>query len=134
MLCYVSGNFREELRRWFISQETDLFRFRFFFLDSHQKKQFFNNNNLVYEAVSFFARAVYTRDRLFSLFFHLSSLYWHLLILLRLILNCTVLNIYDAMLMIQISNEEKKMLKDDLVAGTSGVHDFEITNFYKVNK
>lgn len=35
--------------------------------------------------------------------------------------------------MIQISSEEKTMLKADLVAGTSGVQDFETTNFYKVN-
>ncbi|XP_041803558.1 DNA primase large subunit [Chelmon rostratus] len=42
----------EDLRRWFIQQEVDLFRFRFNDLSSKQKLEFLHRNNLQYEAIS----------------------------------------------------------------------------------
>ncbi|XP_041865896.1 DNA primase large subunit isoform X3 [Melanotaenia boesemani] len=42
----------EDLRRWFIQQEVDLFRYRFNQLDSKQKLEFLHRNNLQYEAIS----------------------------------------------------------------------------------
>ncbi|KAI2657784.1 DNA primase large subunit [Labeo rohita] len=42
----------EDLRRWFIQQEMDLFRFRFNLLISRHKTEFLHKNNLKYETVS----------------------------------------------------------------------------------
>ncbi|XP_056327439.1 DNA primase large subunit [Danio aesculapii] len=42
----------EDLRRWFIQQEMDLFRYRFGILPSKHKTEFLNKNNLKYETVS----------------------------------------------------------------------------------
>ncbi|XP_072246490.1 DNA primase large subunit [Leuresthes tenuis] len=41
----------EDLRRWFIQQEVDLFRYRFNYLDSKQKLELLHKNNLQYEAI-----------------------------------------------------------------------------------
>ena len=43
---------REELRRWFIAQELDLFRFRFQNENKENVKLFLENNNLNYDLVS----------------------------------------------------------------------------------
>uniref|UniRef100_A0A669EC29 DNA primase large subunit n=1 Tax=Oreochromis niloticus TaxID=8128 RepID=A0A669EC29_ORENI len=43
----------EDLRRWFIQQEVDLFRFRFNDLDPKQQLEFLHKNNLRYDTVSF---------------------------------------------------------------------------------
>lgn len=43
---------REDLRRWFIQQEVDLFRYRFNELPAKQKLEFLHNNNLQYDTVS----------------------------------------------------------------------------------
>lgn len=40
------------MRRWFIQQEVDLFRYRFSELHSKQKLEFLHRNNLQYDAVS----------------------------------------------------------------------------------
>ncbi|XP_073729330.1 DNA primase large subunit isoform X1 [Misgurnus anguillicaudatus] len=42
----------EDLRRWFIQQEMDLFRYRFGLLSSKNKTDFLHKNNLKYETVS----------------------------------------------------------------------------------
>lgn len=42
----------EDLRRWFIQQEVDLFRYRFNDLTSKQKLDFLHKNNLQYNTVS----------------------------------------------------------------------------------
>ncbi|XP_077093246.1 DNA primase large subunit isoform X2 [Siphateles boraxobius] len=42
----------EDLRRWFIQQEMDLFRYRFNDLSSNYKTDFLHKNNLKYETVS----------------------------------------------------------------------------------
>ncbi|TNN67217.1 DNA primase large subunit [Liparis tanakae] len=42
----------EDLRRWFIQQEVDLFRYRFNNLSSKQKLEFLHRNNLQYNTVS----------------------------------------------------------------------------------
>ncbi|XP_054874784.1 DNA primase large subunit [Amphiprion ocellaris] len=42
----------EDLRRWFIQQEVDLFRYRFSYLSSKQKLEFLHKNNLQYDAIS----------------------------------------------------------------------------------
>uniref|UniRef100_A0A1A8EWW6 DNA primase large subunit n=1 Tax=Nothobranchius korthausae TaxID=1143690 RepID=A0A1A8EWW6_9TELE len=42
----------EDLRRWFIQQEVDLFRYRFNELPSKQKLEFLHKNNLQYDAIS----------------------------------------------------------------------------------
>ncbi|CAJ1067496.1 DNA primase large subunit isoform X1 [Xyrichtys novacula] len=42
----------EDLRRWFIQQEVDLFRFRFHILHSKQKLELLHRNNLEYDAIS----------------------------------------------------------------------------------
>uniref|UniRef100_A0A672SR05 DNA primase large subunit n=1 Tax=Sinocyclocheilus grahami TaxID=75366 RepID=A0A672SR05_SINGR len=42
----------EDLRRWFIQQEMDLFRYRFNCLHSKHKTDFLHKNNLKYETVS----------------------------------------------------------------------------------
>lgn len=42
----------EDLRRWFIQQEVDLFRYRFNQLDPKQKLEFLHRNNLQYDAIS----------------------------------------------------------------------------------
>uniref|UniRef100_A0A1A8EHR1 DNA primase large subunit n=1 Tax=Nothobranchius kadleci TaxID=1051664 RepID=A0A1A8EHR1_NOTKA len=42
----------EDLRRWFIQQEVDLFRYRFNGLLSKQKLEFLHKNNLQYDAIS----------------------------------------------------------------------------------
>lgn len=42
----------EDLRRWFIQQEVDLFRYRFNQLESKHKLEFLHRNNLQYEAIS----------------------------------------------------------------------------------
>ncbi|XP_068183599.1 DNA primase large subunit [Antennarius striatus] len=42
----------EDLRRWFIQQEIDLFRFRFSTLTSQQKLEFLHRNNLQYDTIS----------------------------------------------------------------------------------
>ncbi|XP_068423966.1 DNA primase large subunit [Clinocottus analis] len=42
----------EDLRRWFIQQEVDLFRYRFNNLDSKQKLEFLHKNNLQYDTIS----------------------------------------------------------------------------------
>uniref|UniRef100_A0A672MVA5 DNA primase large subunit n=1 Tax=Sinocyclocheilus grahami TaxID=75366 RepID=A0A672MVA5_SINGR len=42
----------EDLRRWFIQQEMDLFRYRFGDLTSKHKTDFLHKNNLKYETVS----------------------------------------------------------------------------------
>ncbi|KAJ3610728.1 hypothetical protein NHX12_022819 [Muraenolepis orangiensis] len=42
----------EDLRRWFIQQEVDLFRYRFNCLSSQNKKIFLQHNNLHYDMVS----------------------------------------------------------------------------------
>ncbi|XP_042624827.1 DNA primase large subunit-like isoform X2 [Cyprinus carpio] len=42
----------EDLRRWFIQQEMDLFRYRFGELTSKHKTDFLHKNNLKYETVS----------------------------------------------------------------------------------
>ncbi|XP_072293495.1 DNA primase large subunit [Eucyclogobius newberryi] len=42
----------EELRRWFIQQEVDLFRFRFNELDPKQKLDFLHRNDLQYDTLS----------------------------------------------------------------------------------
>ncbi|KAF6731524.1 DNA primase large subunit [Oryzias melastigma] len=42
----------EDLRRWFIQQEVDLFRFRFNDLPPQQKLEFLHKNNLKYDTVS----------------------------------------------------------------------------------
>lgn len=42
----------EDLRRWFIQQEVDLFRFRFNDLDSMRKLEFLHKNNLQYDTIS----------------------------------------------------------------------------------
>ena len=44
--------FREELRRWFIAQELDLFRFRFQNENKDNIKLFLEKNNLNYDLVS----------------------------------------------------------------------------------
>ena len=43
---------REDLRRWFIQQEVDLFRYRFNELPAKQKLEFLHRNNLQYDTVS----------------------------------------------------------------------------------
>lgn len=43
---------REDLRRWFIQQEVDLFRYRFSELTSKQKLEFLHKNDLKYNTVS----------------------------------------------------------------------------------
>uniref|UniRef100_H2UTA6 DNA primase large subunit n=1 Tax=Takifugu rubripes TaxID=31033 RepID=H2UTA6_TAKRU len=48
----VHNPYREELRRWFIQQEVDLFRYRFSELHSKQKLEFLHRNNLQYDAIS----------------------------------------------------------------------------------
>lgn len=48
----MHNSYREELRRWFIQQEVDLFRYRFSELHSKQKLEFLHRNNLQYDAVS----------------------------------------------------------------------------------
>lgn len=48
----MHNSYREELRRWFIQQEVDLFRYRFSELSSEQKLEFLHRNNLQYDAVS----------------------------------------------------------------------------------
>ncbi|TRZ03656.1 hypothetical protein DNTS_008357, partial [Danionella cerebrum] len=42
----------EDLRRWFIQQEMDLFRYRFSILPSKNKTDFLHKNNLKYDTVS----------------------------------------------------------------------------------
>uniref|UniRef100_A0A6Q2WZJ1 DNA primase large subunit n=1 Tax=Esox lucius TaxID=8010 RepID=A0A6Q2WZJ1_ESOLU len=42
----------EDLRRWFIQQEIDLFRYRFNCLNSKSKREFLHLNNLRYDTVS----------------------------------------------------------------------------------
>ncbi|MEQ2228050.1 DNA primase large subunit [Ilyodon furcidens] len=42
----------EDLRRWFIQQEVDLFRYRFNKLDCKNKLEFLHNNNLQYNTIS----------------------------------------------------------------------------------
>ncbi|XP_017268330.1 DNA primase large subunit [Kryptolebias marmoratus] len=42
----------EDLRRWFIQQEVDLFRYRFNELQPIQKLEFLHKNNLQYDAIS----------------------------------------------------------------------------------
>ncbi|XP_045160511.2 DNA primase large subunit-like [Mercenaria mercenaria] len=42
----------EELRRWFLQQELDLFRFRFKLTSDEHKKEFLKENNLNYESIS----------------------------------------------------------------------------------
>ncbi|MEQ2205851.1 hypothetical protein XENOCAPTIV_016196, partial [Xenoophorus captivus] len=42
----------EDLRRWFIQQEVDLFRYRFNKLNCKKKLEFLHNNNLQYNTVS----------------------------------------------------------------------------------
>ncbi|KAM6956332.1 DNA primase large subunit [Aplochiton taeniatus] len=42
----------EDLRRWFIQQEIDLFRNRFNFLKSNSKTEFLRRNNLHYDTIS----------------------------------------------------------------------------------
>lgn len=49
LLFYI---YREELRRWFLQQELDLFRFRFKLTSDQHKKEFLKENNLNYESVS----------------------------------------------------------------------------------
>uniref|UniRef100_A0A8C7WN01 DNA primase large subunit n=1 Tax=Oryzias sinensis TaxID=183150 RepID=A0A8C7WN01_9TELE len=44
----------EDLRRWFIQQEVDLFRYRFTDLPPQQKLEFLHKNNLKYNTVRFF--------------------------------------------------------------------------------
>lgn len=44
---------REDLRRWFIQQEVDLFRYRFNQLEPNQKQEFLHKNNLQYNTVRF---------------------------------------------------------------------------------
>lgn len=44
---------REELRRWFIQQEMDLFRYRFTQLSGELTKKFLENVSLSYDVVSF---------------------------------------------------------------------------------
>lgn len=46
--------FREDLRRWFIQQEMDLFRYRFNELHSKYKTEFLHKNNLKYDTVRTF--------------------------------------------------------------------------------
>lgn len=43
---------REDLRRWFIQQEVDLFRYRFSDLAPKQKLEFLHKNDLKYDTVS----------------------------------------------------------------------------------
>lgn len=43
---------REDLRRWFIQQEVDLFRYRFSELTAKQKLEFLHKNDLKYDTVS----------------------------------------------------------------------------------
>lgn len=45
-------SYREDLRRWFIQQEVDLFRYRFNDLYPKQKLEFLHRNNLQYDTVS----------------------------------------------------------------------------------
>ena len=53
MLKGFYSYFREELRRWFLAQELDLFRFRFQYSNNkEEKKKFLEVNNLHYEPVS----------------------------------------------------------------------------------
>uniref|UniRef100_A0A3Q3W1N1 DNA primase large subunit n=1 Tax=Mola mola TaxID=94237 RepID=A0A3Q3W1N1_MOLML len=42
----------EDLRRWFIQQEVDLFRYRFNELNAKQKLEFLHKNNLQYDTIS----------------------------------------------------------------------------------
>ncbi|KAM4729447.1 DNA primase large subunit isoform 1-T2 [Anableps anableps] len=42
----------EDLRRWFIQQEVDLFRYRFNQLECNQKLEFLHKNNLQYDTIS----------------------------------------------------------------------------------
>lgn len=42
----------EDLRRWFIQQEVDLFRYRFNQLEPNQKLEFLHKNNLQYNTIS----------------------------------------------------------------------------------
>ncbi|KAM8859002.1 DNA primase large subunit isoform 1-T2 [Spinachia spinachia] len=42
----------EDLRRWFIQQEVDLFRYRFNALDSEQKLEVLHRNNLQYDTIN----------------------------------------------------------------------------------
>ena len=46
---------REDLRRWFIQQEMDLFRYRFSDLPARYKTEFLHRNNLQYDTVRAFS-------------------------------------------------------------------------------
>ena len=56
---------REDLRRWFLTQELDLFRFRFQQEDKESHARFLSTNNLKYKPVNVFlslwSREIYTR-------------------------------------------------------------------------
>lgn len=60
----VLSDFREDLRRWFIQQEMDLFRYRFSDLDPKYKTEFLHRNNLKYDTVRpLFFHRIRHRDR-----------------------------------------------------------------------
>ncbi|XP_005156868.2 DNA primase large subunit isoform X1 [Danio rerio] len=63
----------EDLRRWFIQQEMDLFRYRFGILSSKHKTEFLHKNNLKYETVSAEEKK-YLRDKLINSSYGLSGI------------------------------------------------------------
>uniref|UniRef100_A0A665X786 DNA primase large subunit n=1 Tax=Echeneis naucrates TaxID=173247 RepID=A0A665X786_ECHNA len=62
----------EDLRRWFIQQEVDLFRYRFNDLGREQKLEFLHRNNLQYNAISD-KEKVALKDQLISSSYGLSG-------------------------------------------------------------
>lgn len=59
MVFFPLLSWREDLRRWFIQQEIDLFRYRFNELDSAKKLEFLHKNDLHYDTVSFFLNHIF---------------------------------------------------------------------------
>lgn len=53
ILILLFSFFREDLRRWFINQEVDLFRIRFTSETTEIKKSFMKLNDLNYDEVSY---------------------------------------------------------------------------------
>ncbi|XP_030054854.1 DNA primase large subunit isoform X2 [Microcaecilia unicolor] len=56
----------EDLRRWFIQQEMDLFRFRFSEMSKESIQKFLAHNNLTYKAISDEQKNLYANDLLSS--------------------------------------------------------------------
>ncbi|KAI7805185.1 putative DNA primase large subunit [Triplophysa rosa] len=63
----------EDLRRWFIQQEMDLFRYRFGHLSSKHKTDFLHKNNLKYDTVSVEEKRI-LKDKLISSSYGLSGI------------------------------------------------------------